>query len=268
MDGQQYTSDSIQVLDGLTHVRTRPGMYIGDTGAVGLHHLLWEIVDNAVDEAVNGHASTIEVTLHEDGCSATVSDNGRGIPVGMHPTEKRSSLEVIFTTLYSGGKFDQDSYMQSGGLHGVGASVVNALSSSLAATVKRSNGTWVQEYVRGVPLGPVSSVENSRGTGTTVFFQPDDEIFEDTTFDAETIRSRLDLKSYLIKGLRVVFRDRVNDAYYEFKHEDGLLDYLEDIQKAKEYNPIHEKPFHLEIIDGTRLEIVLQWTDNSRDRLR
>ncbi len=268
MDGEQYTSDNILVLDGLTHVRTRPGMYIGDTSTVGLHHLLWEIVDNAVDEAMNGYASTIEVTLHEDGSSVTVADNGRGIPVGMHPTENRSALEVIFTTLYSGGKFDQDSYMQSGGLHGVGASVVNALSSSLRATVKRSNGTWVQEYVRGVPLGPVSEVENGRGTGTTVFFSPDEEIFDNTVFDPEIVRARLDLKTYLLKGLRVVFRDRVNDAYYEFKHDGGLLDYLEDIQKEHQYSPIHEKPFHLETTNGTRVEVALQWTDHSKDYLQ
>jgi DNA gyrase subunit B/topoisomerase-4 subunit B len=268
MDGEQYTSDNILVLDGLTHVRTRPGMYIGDTSTVGLHHLLWEIVDNAVDEAMNGYASTIEVTLHEDGSSVTVADNGRGIPVGMHPTEKRSTLEVIFTTLYSGGKFDQDSYMQSGGLNGVGASVVNALSSALRATVKRSNGTWVQEYVRGVPLGPVSEVENGRGTGTTVFFSPDEEIFDNTVFDPEIVRARLDLKTYLLKGLRVVFRDRVNDAYYEFKHDGGLLDYLKDIQKEHQYSPIHEKPFHLETTNGTRVEVALQWTDHGKDHLQ
>lgn len=267
MEGQQYTGSSIQVLDGLTHVRTRPGMYIGDTSSVGLHHLLWEIVDNAVDEAMNGYASTIEVTLHEDGQSATVSDNGRGIPVDMHPTENRSTLEVIFTTLYSGGKFDQNSYMQSGGLHGVGASVVNALSTSLRATVKRQDGAWTQEYVRGVPLGPVAESENGRGTGTTVFFRPDTEIFDDTNFDPALIAERLEIKTYLLKGLRILFRDRVNDAYHEFKHENGLVEYLEDIQKQNKFNPIHDKPFHLELINGTRLEVVLQWTDHGKDHL-
>jgi DNA gyrase subunit B len=267
MEGQQYTASNIQVLDGLTHVRTRPGMYIGDTSSVGLHHLLWEIVDNAVDEAMNGYASTIEVTLHEDGCSATVSDNGRGIPVDMHPTEKRSTLEVIFTTLYSGGKFDQSSYMQSGGLHGVGASVVNALSTTLIATVKRAEGAWSQEYSRGQPVAPVAPIENGRGTGTTVFFRPDVDIFESTTFDAEIIAERLEIKTYLLKGLRILFRDRVNDAYYEYKHEGGLLDYLEDIQKQEKYSPIQEKPFHLELINGTRLEVALQWTDHSKEHI-
>ncbi len=267
MEGQQYTGSNIQVLDGLTHVRTRPGMYIGDTSTVGLHHLLWEIVDNAVDEAMNGYASTIEVTLHEDGQSASVSDNGRGIPVDMHPTEKRSTLEVIFTTLYSGGKFDQSSYLQSGGLHGVGASVVNALSTKLVATVKRADGAWSQEYSRGQPVAPVAPIENGRGTGTTVFFRPDEDIFEHTNFDPALIAERLEIKTYLLKGLRIVFRDRVNDAYHEFKHEGGLIDYLEDIQKQNKYNPIQEKAFHLEHINGTRVEIALQWTDHNKDHL-
>ena len=266
MEGQ-YTGNSIQVLDGLTHVRTRPGMYIGDTSTDGLHHLLWEIVDNAIDEAMNGFASTIEVTLHEDGQSATVTDNGRGIPVDIHPTEKRSTLEVIFTTLYSGGKFDQGSYMQSGGLHGVGASVVNALSETLIATVKRQDAAWTQEYSRGVPLAPVSQAQNGRGTGTTVFFRPDLKIFPSTTFDAALIAERLEIKTYLLKGLRIVFRDKVSDTYHEFKHEGGLLDYIEDIQKQNKFNPTHEKPFHFELLNGIRLEVALQWTDHNKDHL-
>ena len=168
-----YTAKDITVLEGLEPVRRRPGMYIGGVGSTGLHHLAWEILDNAIDEAMNGHASQIEVTLHADGASMTVSDDGRGIPVDKHPTTKTSALEVIFTTLHAGGKFEGQNYKTAGGLHGVGASVVNALSRELVATVKRDGATWEQRYKQGAPQGAVKKLGSARGTGTTVFFRPD-----------------------------------------------------------------------------------------------
>src|SRR5579862_9834970 len=184
-------------------------MYIGGVGATGLHHLIWEILDNAVDEAMNGHASNITVTLHKDASSVTVDDDGRGIPVDKHAKTKTSALEVIFTTLHAGGKFDEGNYKTAGGLHGVGASVVNALSRELIATVKRDGSTWEQRYKQGEPVGGVKKIGPARGTGTTVFFRPDSTIFPKTTFDAPTIRERLEVASFLHKTLKVTF---VNDA--------------------------------------------------------
>src|ERR1700760_1716976 len=191
-----YTAESITVLEGLEAVRRRPGMYIGGVDSAGLHHLVWEIVDNAVDEVMNGHATRIVVTLEPDGKTMSVSDNGRGIPVDVHPKTGKSALEVIFTTLHAGGKFDNDAYKVAGGLHGVGASVVNALSKSLEAVVRRDGLTYVQKYRRGKPLGPVESGEPvQRGSGTAVTFTPDPEIFRDTTYDPEVIAERLHVKT-------------------------------------------------------------------------
>ena len=174
-----YNAKSITVLEGLEAVRRRPGMYIGGVDKAGLHHLLWEIVDNAVDEVMNGHATRIVVTLLADGKTISVADNGRGIPVDVHPKTGKSALEVIFTTLHAGGKFDNDAYKVAGGLHGVGASVVNALSKSLIAEVRRDGTTYIQKYRRGKPQGDIEQGEPSRGTGTTVTFIPDPEIFQD-----------------------------------------------------------------------------------------
>jgi DNA gyrase subunit B/topoisomerase-4 subunit B len=168
-----YTAKDITVLEGLEPVRKRPGMYIGGVGSAGLHHLVWEILDNSVDEAMNGHASNIAVTLHADGSSITIGDDGRGIPVDKHPKTKKSALEVIFTVLHAGGKFEQGNYKTAGGLHGVGASVVNALSTVLRAGVKRDGALWELEFKRGVPQGSIRKVGPARGTGTTVFFHPD-----------------------------------------------------------------------------------------------
>src|ERR1041384_3916702 len=162
-----YTAKDITVLEGLEPVRKRPGMYIGGVGTAGLHHLVWEILDNAVDEAMNGYASNVALTLHDDGSSVTVTDDGRGIPIDKHPKSKTSALEVIFTTLHAGGKFDQGNYKTAGGLHGVGASVVNALSSDLRASVKRDGTTWQLEFKRGAPTGALKKLGGARGTGTT-----------------------------------------------------------------------------------------------------
>src|SRR4029078_9232266 len=171
-----YTAKDITVLEGLEPVRKRPGMYIGGVGSSGLHHLVWEILDNSIDEAMNGYASNIAVTLHPDGSSITISDDGRGIPVDKHPKTKKSALEVIFTTLHAGGKFEAGNYKTAGGLHGVGASVVNALSKELVATVKRDGATWEQRFKQGVPVGVVKKLGAALGTGTTVFFRPHGDV--------------------------------------------------------------------------------------------
>src|SRR5271167_1862989 len=203
-----YNAKSITVLEGLEAVRRRPGMYIGGVDKSGLHHLLWEIVDNAVDEVMNGHATRIVVTLNADGKTMSVSDNGRGIPVDVHTKTGKSALEVIFTTLHAGGKFDNDAYKVAGGLHGVGASVVNALSSSLVADVRRDGFTFTQRYRRGKPLGPVERGEPSRGTGTTVTYTADVEVFQELRYDTALIAERLEVKTYLNKGLVIQFADQ------------------------------------------------------------
>src|ERR1700754_2290280 len=183
-----YTAKDITVLEGLEPVRKRPGMYIGGVGSSGLHHLVWEILDNAIDEAMNGHASSIWVTLHKDGSSITIEDDGRGIPVDKHPTTKKSAMEVIFTVLHAGGKFEQGNYKTAGGLHGVGASVVNALSNELRARVKREVSEWEMTFTRGVPTGGLLKIGPARGSGTTIFFHPDSTIFPKIEFDAALIR--------------------------------------------------------------------------------
>ena len=269
---QQYTAADITILKDLEPVRKRPGMYIGGTGKAGLHHLLWEVVDNSVDEAINGFASTIEITLHEDGRSMSVSDNGRGIPVDIHPEEGRSALEIILTTLHAGGKFDNGSYFTSGGLHGVGSSVVNALSDELVATIRRDGLLHRQSFARGIPQGPIEELGDARGSGTEIFFRPDTTIFEDTVFDAVMIAEWLEIKAYLHQGLRVVFRDQVNDDYHEFKHEGGVSDFLSHIQKASKQPPIHTDIIVLREENPTdgvaRLEIAVQWTEDTREDIR
>src|SRR5919112_2355195 len=202
-----YTAKDITVLEGLDPVRKRPGMYIGGVGSTGLHHLVWEILDNSIDEAMNGHASNIVVTLHEDGASITIADDGRGIPVDKHPKTKKSAVEVIFTTLHAGGKFEAGNYKTAGGLHGVGASVVNALSKELIATVKRDGAEWEQRFKQGKPLGPPKKVGAARGSGTKVFFHPDPGIFPKIELEPAVIRERLEVASYLHKGLKISFED-------------------------------------------------------------
>ncbi|CAM3281929.1 DNA gyrase/topoisomerase IV subunit B [Rhodothermus bifroesti] len=267
-----YTGKDIQVLEGLEPVRKRPGMYIGGTGKPGLHHLLWEIVDNAVDEAVNGFASLIEVTLHADGCSVTVSDNGRGIPVDLHPVKKIPTLELILTTLHAGGKFDRKNYITSGGLHGVGASVVNALSEELVATVRRDGKTYQQRFARGKPKTKLKVIaENTRGTGTSIYFRPDPEIFETTTFDAEWIREQLEVKTYLNRNLKIIFKDETSGERYEFQHQGGIVDYLHRLVLKQGSRVVHAVPFVLlqeELRAGARLEVALQWTEAPQELIK
>jgi DNA gyrase/topoisomerase IV subunit B len=246
-------------------------MYIGGVGSTGLHHLVWEILDNSIDEAMNGHASSISVTLHEDGSSITVVDDGRGIPVDKHPKTKKSALEVIFTMLHAGGKFDAGSYKTAGGLHGVGASVVNALSKELVATVKRDGATWEIRFKQGQPLGAVKKVGPARGTGTSVFFRPDATIFPKIEFDPGVIKERLEVSSYLHKGVKITFEDEVRNEKVTFQHSEGLVDYLKRIIADRSATPVHDAPFTLtrESDDsGIRLDLAVQWTQSTDEHLR
>jgi DNA gyrase subunit B/topoisomerase-4 subunit B len=263
-----YTAKDITVLEGLEPVRKRPGMYIGGVGTAGLHHLVWEIIDNAVDEAMNGFASNIHVALHKDGSSITVTDDGRGIPVDKHPTTKKSALEVIFTMLHAGGKFEQGNYKTAGGLHGVGASVVNALSSELRATVKRDGSSWEMVFKRGKPTGPLKKAGPARGSGTTVYFHPDSTIFPKVEFEAALIRERLEIISYLHKGVRVTFEDEGADSKDVFQHQEGLSDFLKKIIAARGAKPVHDAAFVLERESGPRLDLVLQWTEATDEHIR
>jgi DNA gyrase subunit B/topoisomerase-4 subunit B len=226
----KYTAEDIQVLEGLEPVRKRPGMYIGGTGSGGYHHLLWEVVDNSIDEVINKHATKVEVTLHKDGKTCTVDDNGRGIPVDTMKKFKKSALEVIFTTLHSGGKFERGkSYAVSGGLHGVGAAVVNALSSELIATVKRDSERYEMRFERGESKGKLKKIGPARGSGTSITFTPDDEVFGGKlSFDADLIAERLEAKSYLHGGLEIVFHDETKSpvATHTFVHPQGIAEYL------------------------------------------
>jgi len=263
-----YTAKDITVLEGLDPVRKRPGMYIGGVGSAGLHHLVWEILDNAVDEAMNGFASNVRVTLHADGASLTIEDDGRGIPVDKHPATRKSALEVIFTVLHAGGKFESGSYKTAGGLHGVGASVVNALSRELVATVKRDGAQWEMRFRQGKPVGPLKKLGAARGTGTTVYFHPDPAIFPRVEFDPAVIADRLEVASYLHKGLKVVFEDETTRSRKVFEHADGLLAYLQAIVAARGARPVHETPFQITRTDGLRLDLVLQWTEATDEHLR
>ncbi|MEM1042895.1 MAG: DNA topoisomerase IV subunit B [Bacteroidota bacterium] len=265
-----YTGRDIQVLEGLEPVRRRPGMYIGGTGKAGLHHLVWEIVDNAVDEATNGYASQIEVVLHRDGRSLTVTDNGRGIPVDKHPTKKVPTLEVILTTLHAGGKFDGASYITSGGLHGVGSSVVNALSEELVAEVKRDGTLYRQTYERGAPTSKLKRVrKNVRGTGTSIFFRPDPDIFETVVLDAAVIAETLEVKTYLNAGLKIVFKDETAGTRHEFEHEGGIAEYLEKLIVDDTARPVHPASFVVrqDLEEGGRIEVALHWTEAPKERL-
>jgi len=263
-----YTAKDITVLEGLEPVRKRPGMYIGGVGTAGLHHLVWEILDNAVDEAMNGYASNIVLTLHADGSSVTVTDDGRGIPVDKHPKTKKSALEVIFTVLHAGGKFEQGNYKTAGGLHGVGASVVNALSSELRASVRREGATWEMSFKRGKPTGALKKAGGARGTGTTVYFHPDATVFPKVEFDPALIRERLEIVSYIHKGVRVTFDNEVEGRKEVFQHEEGLADFLKKIVTERGAKPVHETPFVLARDAAPRLDLVLQWTEATDEHVR
>ena len=275
----EYGADAIQVLEGLEAVRKRPGMYIGSTGERGLHHLVYEIVDNSVDEALAGYCDTIDVTILPDG-GIRVIDNGRGIPVDMHRTEGKSTVEVVLTVLHAGGKFGGGGYAVSGGLHGVGSSVVNALSSRLEVEVKRQGHVWRQSYRDGgTPQAPLAKGEATDETGTTIEFWPDDTIFETVHFEYDTLRTRFQQTAFLNKGLRIRLRDeRPSSAYVvdtedggseerqphdDFYYERGLVDYVEYINRVRHAEVVNEEIIEIESEDKVRhisLELAMQWT--------
>jgi DNA gyrase subunit B/topoisomerase-4 subunit B len=266
-----YTAKDITVLEGLDPVRKRPGMYIGGVGSTGLHHLVWEILDNSIDEAMNGYASNISVTLHEDGTTITIADDGRGIPVDKHPKTRKSAVEVIFTTLHAGGKFEAGNYKTAGGLHGVGASVVNALSKELVATVRRDGAEWEMRFKQGVPVAALKKNGQARGSGTTVFFRPDTTIFPKVEFDPDVIRQRLEVSSYLHKGVKLVFEDQTKNEKHVFQHSEGLADYLKTILRERAATPVHDAPFTLfkdNDEGGLRLDLALQWTQSTDEHVR
>jgi DNA gyrase subunit B len=252
-----YDVEQIQVLEGLEPVRRRPGMYIGSTDVRGLHHLVWEIVDNSVDEALAGEADRIVVTLHADS-SVSVADNGRGIPVGIHPTEGRSSLEVVLTVLHAGGKFGGGGYKVSGGLHGVGMSVVNALSERLQVWVHREGKEHFQEYVRGAPLAPVKVAGKSDRQGTIVRFWPDPSVFPEIRFDRDTIVQRLREMAFLNKRLTLVLDDERAGYSYTFYFEGGILSFVRHLNHGK--GLVNQVPFYVDrSVDSTQIEIALQY---------
>jgi DNA gyrase subunit B/topoisomerase-4 subunit B len=263
-----YTAEHITVLQGLEPVRRRPGMYIGGTDSKGFHHLLWEIVDNSVDEVINGYATHIEVTLHKDHRSATVVDNGRGIPVDLKKEFKKSALELVLTTLHAGGKFSSGQYEYSGGLHGVGASVVNALSEEMVARVRRDGFEWEQSYARGVATSKLTKKGPARGSGTTTFFRPDPQLFGKQEFSADTIRFRLDAKTFLHRGLKITFRDEAAGTSDVLQHEGGIADFLAKIVADRGKPPTVPQVFYFQREDGVRIECALQWTESHEETLR
>lgn len=266
---KKYTGKDIDVLEGLEPVRLRPAMYIGGVDSRGLHHLLWEIVDNSVDEFLAKECDRITVYLHKDGQSLTVQDNGRGIPVDKHPKAKKSTLEVILTTLHAGGKFSSKNYARSGGLHGVGSSVVNALSEEMVATVRRDGNEYVQRYKRGKPTTPVKKVKRTRGSGTSIYFRPDNTIFRRVHFNSDTIRQHLEDISYIHGGLTIVFRDEAKGEVHELSHPDGITAYLGKIIAEGQKKACHEPIFSAEKDDATaRVECVLKWTEATDEQIR
>jgi DNA gyrase subunit B/topoisomerase-4 subunit B len=271
---ENYTASDISVLVGLEAVRKRPGMYIGGVHKRGLHHLLWEIVDNAIDEAFNGHASEILVRVHDTHQTITVEDNGRGIPTDLHPKYKCSALELIMTKLHAGGKFEGSSYKVSGGLHGVGASVVNALSDEMVAEVVRGNLCYSQTYSRGVPQTKLLKGKPKQSTlkkksGTSITFTPDSSIFQDgITFDLSIIRERLDVAAYLHRGLKIRLVDDQTDSEQLFFHEGGIEDYLQHIVKERGKPEAHEGIFSFQTDGDIRLEVSFCWTQATDEHIR
>lgn len=263
MASNDYGAKSIQVLEGLQAVRKRPAMYIGDTSTRGLHHLVYEVVDNSIDEALAGHCSQITVTVHIDN-SVTVEDNGRGIPVDFHPDpkfRKKTALEVVLTILHAGGKFDNSSYKVSGGLHGVGVSCVNALSKWLEVEVKRDGFIHFMSFERGIPKGPLEKRGRTKGTGTRVTFLPDSDIFEDTTYNSETLLTRLRELAFLNKGIKVVFEDeRTDDEPVVMQYKGGIIEYVKYLNRNKE--PLHRSPIYMELAkDDVEVEVAMQYTN-------
>ncbi|MEK3732803.1 MULTISPECIES: DNA topoisomerase (ATP-hydrolyzing) subunit B [Paenibacillus] len=266
MNQPTYDENQIQVLEGLEAVRKRPGMYIGSTSAKGLHHLVWEVVDNSIDEAMAGVCDTIEIIVHEDN-SVTVIDNGRGIPVGENAKLKKSTLEVVMTVLHAGGKFGGGGYKVSGGLHGVGVSVVNALSTQVVVQVKRDGHIYQQEYRRGVPQYDIKVIGDTEEHGTTVTFLPDPEIFTETTvFDYNTLLTRIRELAFLNKGIKLTLKDERTGAFDSFKYDGGIIEYVRFLNDKKE--ALHEEPIYVEgARDNIQVEIALQYNDSYTENI-
>ena len=274
-ENKNYGADSIQVLEGLEAVRKRPAMYIGDVGSKGLHHLVYEVVDNSIDEALAGYCSHIEVNIHEDN-SISVQDNGRGIPTAMHTKEKRSALEVVMTVLHAGGKFDKNTYKVSGGLHGVGVSCVNALSKKLLVTVEREGKIFEQEYAIGAPQYAVREIGTSDKTGTRVHFWPDLTIFQESVYKREILESRLRELSYLNKRISITItdlreKDETGNFYTKnFYSEGGIVEFVQMLDKNGNRNPIISQPLYVEGLDeasNVMVEVALTYNDDFKENI-
>jgi len=265
MEDSTYDAEKIQVLEGLEAVRKRPSMYIGSTDFHGLHHLVYEVVDNSIDEAMAGVCTSITVIMNDDG-SVTVEDDGRGIPIGMHKKYKQDALELVLTKLHSGGKFDKKTYKVSGGLHGVGLSVVNALSEWLEVRVKRQEKVHFQRYERGIPVAPIKVEGAAQGTGTIIRFKPDVQIFEDTTFNYETLSGRMREVAFLNKGLKVSISESKTNQSNTYKFDGGIVEYVQFINRSK--TVLHEKPIYVFIErDGLSVEVGMQYTDSYAENI-
>jgi len=264
-ENRSYDTDSIQVLEGLSAVKKNPAMYIGSTDERGLHHLVYEVVDNSIDEALAGYCTKIQVSLNKDG-SVTVIDDGRGIPVSMHKKYKKSGLEIVMTTLHAGGKFDSNAYKVSGGLHGVGVSVVNALSKWLEVKVRRDGIEYHQKYAYGAPASPLEKVGKIDTNGTTITFSPDPEIFETVDIKFETIETRLKEQAFLNAGLEIEITDKRSDKNQVFKYEGGIREFVQHINRNK--TPLHPNPIYLKAEkEDVEVEIAIQYTDGYTENI-
>ena len=263
---KNYTAKNINVLKGLEAVRKRPAMYIGDVGSRGLHHLVNEVVDNSIDEALAGYNDSVNVTINDDN-TVTVEDNGRGIPIDMHPIEKRSALEVVMTVLHAGGKFDKNSYKVSGGLHGVGVSVVNALSEWLIVEVKRGGKLYRQEFEKGIPKYPVKEISsiNKKESGTKITFKPDTEIFKTTQFRFDTLNERMRELAFLNKNITITLEDKRDGEKAVHHYKGGIIEFVKYLDETR--HPLH-KPVYIEgEKDGTPVEVAFEYSDAYSDNI-